>query len=60
MGIEKYSWLNQSIKKNPIENLPSSIIIEGESGLAKSKLAQYFSKQLLCSNLNQECLDCYS
>ena len=60
MSIEKYSWLNKSIKKNPIENLPSSIIIEGESGLAKSKLAQYFSKQLLCSDLNHECQGCNS
>lgn len=60
MSIDKYSWLRKSIQKNPIESLPTSIIIEGEEGLAKSKLAQFFTKRLLCSSLEDQCQGCNS
>lgn len=60
MSVEKYSWLKKSIQRNSIESLPSSIIIEGESGLAKSKLAQFFTKELLCSSVEHQCQGCNS
>ena len=44
----KYPWLKPAIDNHTIEKFPSCLLIEGENGLGKSKLAHYFAKKLLC------------
>ena len=60
MTIKHYPWLENTLKKYEQRNFASSIIIEGESGLAKSELASYFAKRLLCSQIDAPCDNCNS
>ena len=60
MNIEKYPWLIETVNAYKNIQYPSSIIIEGEAGLAKSHLANYFAQQLLCSNHESPCNSCNS
>ena len=56
----KYPWLKPAIDNHTIEKFPSCLLIEGESGLGKSKLAHYFAKKLLCIEEDQPCGHCNS
>ena len=56
----QYPWLKPAIKNNTIEKFPSCLLVEGEAGLGKSKLAHYFSKKLLCLDQDQPCGHCNS
>ena len=47
MTIKHYPWLENTLIKYEQRNFASSIIIEGEGGLAKSELATHFAKRLL-------------
>jgi len=60
MSVNRFPWLSEAV--NAYENIhfPSSIIIEGEQGLAKSKLARYFAQKLLCAENLSPCGDCNS
>ena len=60
MSIQKYPWLTSFINQYPPHKFPTCLVIEGESGLAKSQLASYFSKQLLCLNSSKICEGCNS
>ena len=60
MTIKHYPWLENTLKKYEQRNFASSIIIEGESGLAKSELASHFAKRLLCSQIDAPCNNCNS
>ena len=60
MITNKYPWLHPAVENNTIENFSSGLLIEGEAGLAKSKLANYFAKKLLCLEENQPCDSCHS
>ena len=60
MIVSKYPWLQPALKSNTIENFSSCLLIEGEAGLAKSKLANYFAKKLLCLDENKPCDSCNS
>ena len=48
MNLNKFPWLTEVVTAYKNLNFPSSIIIEGESGLAKNNLANFFAKKLLC------------
>ncbi len=56
----KYPWLIETVNAYKHIQHPSSVIIEGEAGLAKSHLANYFAQQLLCSNDEAPCNSCNS
>ncbi|MBT3851980.1 MAG: hypothetical protein HOF62_06210 [Gammaproteobacteria bacterium] len=60
MSIERYPWLIEKFNTYDLTQFPSSIIIEGEAGLAKSQLANYFAQNLLCSNELSACNSCNS
>ena len=60
MTIKHYPWLENTLKKYEQRNFASSIIIEGEGGLAKSELASHFAKRLLCSQIDAPCDNCNS
>lgn len=60
MTIERFPWLSHTINKYENKNFPSTVIIEGESGLAKSQLANYFAQKLLCTIDTSPCGDCNS
>ena len=60
MSIERFPWLNDAIRAHQKITLPSSSIIEGESGLAKKQLAKYFAQKLLCSDEFAPCGVCNS
>ena len=60
MAIKYYPWLENTLKKYEQRNFASSIIIEGEGGLAKSELATHFAKRLLCSQIDAPCDNCNS
>ena len=55
MAVDRYPWLKDAINAYKNINFPSSIIIEGESGLAKQQLAKYFAQKLLCSDEISPC-----
>tara|TARA_B100001250_G_scaffold60647_1_gene47335 strand:+ start:2690 stop:3706 length:1017 start_codon:yes stop_codon:yes gene_type:complete len=59
MTIKNFSWLKDALKAYKSSNFPSSLIIEGETGLAKAQLANYFAQKLLCSE-SSNCGDCNS
>ena len=56
----KYPWLKPAIDNHTLDKFPSCLLIEGESGLGKSKLAHYFAKKLLCIKEDQPCSHCNS
>jgi len=56
----KYPWLQEVLQSNPSANLASSVLIEGESGLAKSHLASFYAKNILCLESLGESCDCRS
>ena len=60
MTIERYPWLNDALKAHENISFSSSLIIEGELGLAKRKLANYFAQKLLCSESLSPCGECNS
>jgi len=60
MSIERYPWLIEKFNTYDLTQFPSSTIIEGEAGLAKSQLANYFAQNLLCSNELSACNSCNS
>ena len=60
MSIKRFPWLSDTIKAWDNRNFPSAIIVEGESGLAKSHLAKYFAQRLLCLNESPPCSNCNS
>ena len=60
MTIERYPWLNNALKAHENISFSSSLIIEGELGLAKRKLANYFAQKLLCSEALSPCGECNS
>ena len=60
MNLEKFPWLTEVVSKYNNLNFPSSIIIEGESGLAKNHLANFFAQKLLCSDDSSPCSKCNS
>jgi len=52
--------LNNALKAHENISFSSSLIIEGELGLAKKKLANYFAQKLLCSEALSPCGECNS
>ena len=56
MSVERFPWLNDAIRAHQKIAFPSSTIIEGESGLAKTQLAKYFAQKLLCSDEFAPCV----
>ena len=60
MNLEKFPWLTEVVSTYKNLNFPSSIIIEGESGLAKNHLANFFAQKLLCSDDFAPCSKCNS
>ena len=60
MNLEKFPWLTEVVSTYKNLNFPSSIIIEGESGLAKNHLANFFAQKLLCSDDYAPCSKCNS
>ena len=60
MNIERFHWLNEVISSYKDISFPSAAIIEGESGLAKKQLANYFAQKLLCSDILAPCGECNS
>jgi len=60
MTLERFPWLADAINSWENINFPSSIIIEGEAGLAKSQLAKFFAQKLLCTNKLSPCGSCNS
>lgn len=60
MNVDRFPWLKDALNANQNLNFSSSIIIEGQSGLAKSKLAEYFAQKLLCTNGLNDCDNCNS
>lgn len=60
MAVDRYPWLKDAINAYKNINFPSSVIIEGESGLAKQQLAKYFAQKLLCSDEIGPCNNCNS
>ena len=60
MNIERFPWLNEVISSYKDISFPSAAIIEGESGLAKKQLANYFAQKLLCSDILAPCGECNS
>ena len=60
MNLEKFPWLTEVVSNYKNINFPSSIIIEGESGLAKNHLANFFAQKLLCSDDFLPCSKCNS
>ena len=60
MSIERFPWLNEVISSYKDISFPSAAIIEGESGLAKKQLANYFAQKLLCSDILAPCGECNS
>lgn len=60
MNLEKFPWLTEVVSTYKNINFPSSIIIEGESGLAKNHLANFFAQKLLCSDDFSPCSKCNS
>ena len=60
MSLERFPWLSNSIDSYKDISFPSAIIIEGERGLAKSKLGKYFAQKLICSNNQSPCSNCNS
>ena len=55
MNVDRFPWLKDAVNANQNLNFSSSIIIEGQSGLAKCKLAEYFAQKLLCTNALNDC-----
>jgi len=60
MSVKRFPWLSEAVKAYENIPFPSSIIIEGEQGLAKSQLARYFAQKLLCTDNLSPCGDCNS
>ena len=60
MNLENFPWLTEVVSTYKNINFPSSIIIEGESGLAKNHLANFFAQKLLCSHDFSPCSKCNS
>jgi hypothetical protein len=60
MTVERFPWLSDAINTWENTNFPSSIIVEGEPGLAKSWLAKYFAQKLLCTKELSPCGSCNS
>jgi hypothetical protein len=60
MSIKRFPWLNDAVSSHQNILFPSSSIIEGESGLAKKDLANYFAQRLLCSDESGPCGICNS
>ena len=60
MSIKRFPWLNDAVSSHQNILFPSSSIIEGESGLAKKHLANYFAQRLLCSDESGPCGICNS
>ena len=60
MNIERFPWLNEVISSYKDISFPYAAIIEGESGLAKKQLANYFAQKLLCSDILAPCGECNS
>lgn len=60
MSIDRYPWLLNFKNKYDYKNFPSAIIIEGEFGLAKNKLAKYLAQKLLCTEDLSPCGECNS
>ena len=60
MNIKRFPWLNEVISSYKDISFPSAAIIEGESGLAKKQLANYFAQKLLCSDILAPCGECNS
>ena len=60
MSVERFPWLNDAIRAHQKIAFPSSTIIEGEAGLAKTQLAKYFAQKLLCSDDSAPCGVCNS
>ena len=60
MNLDNFPWLSKEVSRYKSLTFPSSVIIEGESGLAKKHLANFFAKKLLCSDVLAPCGDCNS
>ena len=60
MNLEHFPWLSDVVSTYKNLNFPSSIIIEGEAGLAKKELANFFAQKLLCSDDFAPCSKCNS
>ncbi len=60
MSIQRFPWLKAAIDAHSNIAFPSSVIIEGQSGLAKKQLARYFAQKLLCSDHSAPCKECNS
>mgnify|MGYP001338993895 FL=1 len=46
MNLKKFPWLTEVVTTYKNLDFPSSIIIEGESGLAKNHLANFLAQKL--------------
>ena len=45
MSLEHFPWLTDAVLTHKNLTFPSSIIIEGEAGLAKKELANFFAPE---------------
>ena len=60
MSLEHFPWLTDAVLTYKNLTFPSSIIIEGEAGLAKKELANFFAQKLICSSNSAPCSNCNS
>ena len=60
MSLEHFPWLTDAVLTHKNLTFPSSIIIEGEAGLAKKELANFFAQKLICSSNSAPCSNCNS
>ena len=60
MSLEHFPWLTDVVSTYKNLSFPSSIIIEGEAGLAKKELANFFAQKLICSSNIAPCSKCNS
>ena len=58
MSLEHFPWLTDAVLTYKNLTFPSSIIIEGEAGLAKKELANFFAQKLICSSNSAPCSNC--
>ena len=60
MNLEHFPWLTDAVSTYKNLTFPSSIIIEGEAGLAKRELANFFAQKIMCPSNIAPCNNCNS